>query len=80
MVVDYGFEEVYSFDYELGCHVQAITNQSFLEKLKRITRVGCDRCGSYHYLQTKIWQTNSYLDYYPDISKFLLESIATKEV
>jgi hypothetical protein len=30
MVIDYGFEEVYAFDYELGCHVQSIVYQSHL--------------------------------------------------
>lgn len=28
MVVDYGFEEIYHFDYEFGCHVQTIAQSS----------------------------------------------------
>jgi hypothetical protein len=79
MVVDYGFEENFIYDYELGCYVEAISKLSFVEKCRRMTWIGSDRCGTYHFLDQKFTSTSSFENRIQDISGYVMSAIACKQ-
>jgi hypothetical protein len=75
LVVDYGFQERYSFDYHFGCWTQIVSRVTQKERCERMLWVGTERCGLYHLLDCPLTNQPSFLDYSPDIAGYLAEAI-----
>ena len=50
MIQDFGYENQFIFDYEIGCYMERYTFVTLREMNKRMLWIGSDRPGVYYYL------------------------------